>query len=158
MSPSLLIGRTEKRQQEILVQKNCSLNPPLDQPLPQLSTSSDYLYLCSSLLPASSGSRGSRGGHAPPPPGRVKISYKKDGHKRQPHRFHVSHPPPYQATGSATDQHCHCFSIRCLFLTNSVYSFGSTYNMVKLIYAVLCYDNIPKQGGLPSGWLAGNKY
>ena len=38
----------------------------------------------------SSGSRGGgcRGGHAPPGP--VKTSHKKDGHQRQPHRFHVS--------------------------------------------------------------------
>ena len=39
----------------------------------------------------SSGSRG-RGGH--PPPGSVKISNKKDGHRRRPHRFHVSRPLP----------------------------------------------------------------
>ena len=32
----------------------------------------------------------------------VKISHKKDGHQRQPHRFHISHPP-YPAAGSATD-------------------------------------------------------
>ena len=48
----------------------------------------------------SSGSRG-RGGHAPPP-GLVKISHKKDGCRRWPHRFHVSRPPPYLAAGSAT--------------------------------------------------------
>ena len=27
------------------------------------------------------------------PPGPVKISHKKDGCQRQPHRFHVSRPP-----------------------------------------------------------------
>ena len=27
------------------------------------------------------------------PPRRVKISHKKDGHQRRPHRFHVSRPP-----------------------------------------------------------------
>ena len=27
------------------------------------------------------------------PPGPVKISHKKDGHQRRPHRFHVSQPP-----------------------------------------------------------------
>ena len=37
------------------------------------------------------------------PPGPVKIGHKKDGHQRRPHRFHVSRPPPYPATGSATD-------------------------------------------------------
>ena len=37
------------------------------------------------------------------PPGPVKIGYKKDGHQRRPHRFHVSQPPPYPAAGSATD-------------------------------------------------------
>ena len=43
------------------------------------------------------------GGHAPPfPPGPVKISHKKDGHWRRPHRFHVSLPLPYPAAGSAT--------------------------------------------------------
>ena len=31
---------------------------------------------------------------AMPPPGPVKISHKKDGHWRRPHRFHVSRPPP----------------------------------------------------------------
>ena len=39
----------------------------------------------------SSGSRGGRGGHGPPGP--VKIGHKKDGCRRQPHRFHVSWPP-----------------------------------------------------------------
>ena len=29
-----------------------------------------------------------------PPPGPVKIGHKKDGRQRQPHRFHVSRPPP----------------------------------------------------------------
>ena len=29
----------------------------------------------------------------PPPPGSVKISHKKDGHQRQPHRFHVYRSP-----------------------------------------------------------------
>ena len=45
----------------------------------------------------SSGS-GGRGGHGPP----VKISHKKDGRRRQLHRFHVSRPPPYPVAGSAT--------------------------------------------------------
>ena len=36
-----------------------------------------------------------------PPPGPVKIGHKKDGRQRQPHRFHVSRPPPYPAIGSA---------------------------------------------------------
>ena len=39
-----------------------------------------------------------------PPPGPVKIGHKKDGHRRRPHRFHVSRPPPYPAAGSATGQ------------------------------------------------------
>ena len=47
---------------------------------------------------------GAEGAMAPPGPG--KISHKKDGHQRQPHRFHVSWPPPpYPATGSATAQY-----------------------------------------------------
>ena len=29
-----------------------------------------------------------------PPPGPVKIGHKKDGRRRQLHRFHVSRPPP----------------------------------------------------------------
>ena len=33
-------------------------------------------------------------GGACPPPGPVKIGHKKDGHRRRPHRFHVSRPPP----------------------------------------------------------------
>ena len=33
--------------------------------------------------------RRGQGGHAPTP-GPVKISHKKDGHQRQPHKFHVS--------------------------------------------------------------------
>ena len=38
-----------------------------------------------------------------PPPGPVKIGHKKDGHRRRPHRFHVSRPPlPYPAAGSTT--------------------------------------------------------
>ena len=31
---------------------------------------------------------------ATPPPGPVKISHKKDGHRRSLHRFHVYCPPP----------------------------------------------------------------
>ena len=50
---------------------------------------------------ADRGGRGGRDGHAPLP-GPVKISHKKDGCLRRPHRFHVSRPPPYPATGSAT--------------------------------------------------------
>ena len=38
-----------------------------------------------------------------PPPRPVKISHKKDGHQRRPHRFHISRPPSYPATGSATE-------------------------------------------------------
>ena len=34
---------------------------------------------------------GGRGGRGPPGP--VKISHKKDGRRRRPHRFHVSWPP-----------------------------------------------------------------
>ena len=48
----------------------------------------------------SSGSGGGEGAMAPPGP--VKIGHKKDGRRRQPHRFHVSRPPPYPAAGSAT--------------------------------------------------------
>ena len=33
----------------------------------------------------------------------MKISHRKDGRRRQPHRFHVSRPPPYPAAISATD-------------------------------------------------------
>ena len=44
------------------------------------------------IISSSSGSRGGRGGHGPPGP--VKIGHKKDGRQRQPHRFHVSRPPP----------------------------------------------------------------
>ena len=47
--------------------------------------------------------QGGRGGHAPPSP--VKISHKKDGYRRQPHRFHVSYPIPYPSAGSATENH-----------------------------------------------------
>ena len=34
--------------------------------------------------------------------GPVKISHKKDGHRRWLHRFHVSWPPQYPAAGSTT--------------------------------------------------------
>ena len=37
-----------------------------------------------------------------PHPGPVKISHEKDGHRRRPHRFHVSRPLPYLNAGSAT--------------------------------------------------------
>ena len=33
--------------------------------------------------------------------GHVKLSHKKDGRQRRPHRFHVSWHLPYSATGSA---------------------------------------------------------
>ena len=49
------------------------------------------------LVNFSSGSRGGREGHAPPPSSSVKISHKKDGRQRRLHRFHVSRlpfPPP----------------------------------------------------------------
>ena len=68
------------------------------------------------LAKVSSGSRG--GPRGPwPPPGPVKIGHKKDGRRRQPHRFHVSRPPTYPAAGSATEgqvflktnHHCHLF-------------------------------------------------
>ena len=36
----------------------------------------------------------------PPPPGPVQTSHKKDGRQRRQHRFHVSCPPPYPASGS----------------------------------------------------------
>ena len=32
------------------------------------------------------------GAREPYPPDPVKITHKKDGYQRQPHRFHVSHP------------------------------------------------------------------
>ena len=46
----------------------------------------------SSCRGSSSGSGGGEGAMAPPGP--VKISHKKDGCQRQPHRFYVSHPYP----------------------------------------------------------------
>ena len=48
----------------------------------------DYLY---QMLDKRSGSRGGEGAM---PPGPVKISHKKDGRPRRPHRFHVSAPLP----------------------------------------------------------------
>ena len=42
------------------------------------------------------------GAREPCPPGPVKISHKKDGHRRRLHRFHVSRPLPYPVAGSAT--------------------------------------------------------
>ena len=42
-------------------------------------------------IPSSRSGGGGQGGHGPPGP--VKIGHKKDGHQRQPHRFHVSQPP-----------------------------------------------------------------
>ena len=59
----------------------------------------------------SSGSRGAEGA-MPPPPRPVKISHKKDGCQRRPHRFHVSRPPPYPTIGSATDVN----EMLCIFL------------------------------------------
>ena len=47
----------------------------------------------------SSGSMGGGGAEGAMPP--VKISHKKDGRQRRPHRFYVS-APPYPAAGSAT--------------------------------------------------------
>ena len=68
------------------------------------------------VLLSMGGSSGSRGGAegAMAPPGPVKISHKKDGRQRRPHRFHVSWPPPYPAAGSATgvDKRNRCFSNR----------------------------------------------
>ena len=55
------------------------------------------MYLAAGL---SSRSRGAEGAMAPPGP--VKIGHKTDGHRRGLHRFHVSQPTPYPATGSAT--------------------------------------------------------
>ena len=51
----------------------------------------------------SSGSRGGvEGAMAPSSP--VQISHKKDGRQRRPHRFHVSCPSPYPATGSDAEE------------------------------------------------------
>ena len=47
---------------------------------------------CSLNASSRSGGGGGRGGHIPDP-GPVKISHKKDGHQRRPHRIHVSRPP-----------------------------------------------------------------
>ena len=58
-----------------------------------------YLKLSVTLAVADPGG-GPRGPWPPPDP--VKIGHKKDGHRRRPHRFHVSRPPPYPAAGSAT--------------------------------------------------------
>ena len=46
---------------------------------------------------------GGQGGQ-PPPNGHVKVSQKKDGRRRQAHRFHVCWPPtlPYPIAGFAT--------------------------------------------------------
>ena len=65
-----------------------------------------YLFVYNVLLAnrSSSGSRVGNGDHAPVP-GPVKISHKKDGLKRRPHRFRVSCPPPYPATGSASEKY-----------------------------------------------------
>ena len=60
----------------------------------------------------SSGSRGGRGGHGPPGP--VKIGHKNDGHRRRPHRFHVSRPPPYPVAGSATENFYQNINTHCL--------------------------------------------
>ena len=46
--------------------------------------------------------RGGGGARGPWSPGPEKISHKKDGHQRRPHRFHVSRPPLYPAAGSAS--------------------------------------------------------
>ena len=46
------------------------------------------------LVVFSSRSRGAEGAMPPPPQSPVKISYKKDGHQRRLHRFHVSQPHP----------------------------------------------------------------
>ena len=54
--------------------QNCMLAPPLGSWRPFLGKS--WIRRC----------------HAPPGP--VKISHKKDGCQRRPHRFHISCPPP----------------------------------------------------------------
>ena len=46
-------------------------------------------------------------------PGPVKIGHKKDGHQRQPDRFHVSRPP---AAGSATDLSDSLNSVKVLLI------------------------------------------
>ena len=81
-----------------VVNRTCALYIDLKSRIGRLSKS------VASYVSSGSGG-GRRGGHAPPP-GPVKVSHKKDGHRRQPHRFHVSHPPPlYPAAGSATVCH-----------------------------------------------------
>ena len=85
---------------------------------------------------SSSGSRGVPRGPWPPSP--VQISHKKDGRQRQPHRFHVSWPPPHPAAGSDAGP---CLHTR-LTLRAELRYFGP-YNSSS--------HNIPAQTKLPSG-------
>ena len=48
-------------------------------------------FMAHTIIHSSSGSRGCQGPHGPS--GSVKISHKKDGRQRQPHKFHVSWSP-----------------------------------------------------------------
>ena len=52
------------------------------------------------MVPGGGGGGGVKGGM--PPSGPVKISHEKDDHRILSHRFHVSWPLSYLATGSAT--------------------------------------------------------
>ena len=53
-------------------------------------------------------------------PSPVKISHKKDGCQKWPHRFHVScPPPPHPAAGSATENVGHCKEILVVIQDNT---------------------------------------
>ena len=63
---------------------------------------------------------GGKGTMSPCP---VKISHKKDGHRRRPHRFHVSPPPPtYPVAGSATEHIVNntTFTLMNIFINTSL--------------------------------------
>ena len=71
----------------------------------------------------------------------LKISHKKDGRQRWPHRFHVSRPPPYRAAGSATaiseinnvTSTFFDFPIFCLYCSLLVLPISSHHSLLLLI-------------------------
>ena len=70
----------------------------------------------------SSGFRGGAEG-AMVPPGPVKIGHKKDGHRRRPHRFHVSRSPLTRPLDPLLLWHLLCYTNAVLTeLTSALFS------------------------------------
>ena len=102
-------------------------------------------------------------GGAKAPSGPVKIGHKKDGHRRWPHRFHVSRLPltrpldPLLGMGVCKGKQAVCILVECLLVTACNEVIFSLASMILftgggcLPQCMLGYHTPPQQGR-PSPW------